>query len=234
MRLIRLEMKGFGAFRHVTELNFDDADFFALVGPTGAGKSTVLDAVCFALYGSVPRYDDEKLISPVLTLGASEAKVRLDFELGGDHYIATRVAKRTPKGATTKEARLERVIPGEDTDVLANGGPEVSGAVRHLLGLRFDDFTRCVALPQGDFARFLQGKVDERRDLMLRLLNLGVYKDVGERARRLAEDARIELEAHDRQLSELEWATSEALDTARARQKAVDALHDDVAPPLNG
>jgi exonuclease SbcC len=228
MRLVRLEMKGFGAFRHPTELDFDDADFFALVGPTGAGKSTVLDAVCFALYGSVPRYDDEKLISPVLTLGASEAKVRLDFELGGGHYIATRVARRTPKGATTKEARLERVISGDDTDVLANGGPEVSAEVRRLLGLRFEDFTRCVALPQGDFARFLRGKVDERRDLMLRLLNLGVYREVGERARRQADEARIKMESHDRQLAELEWATAEALDGARVHRAAVDELHEDV------
>src|SRR5919199_2842276 len=121
MRLLRLEMRGFGAFRNLTELKFDDADFFALIGPTGSGKSTVLDAVCFALYGSVPRYDDAGLIHPVITLGALEAKVRLDFEVGGDHYIAARTVQRTAKGAKTKEARLERVIAGEETEGLASG-----------------------------------------------------------------------------------------------------------------
>jgi exonuclease SbcC len=98
MRLLRLELAGFGAFRSPTTLSFDDADFFALVGPTGSGKSTILDAVCFALYGSVPRYGAENLIRYVVSLGGSEAKVRLDFELAGEHYIATRVARRTPKG----------------------------------------------------------------------------------------------------------------------------------------
>src|SRR5437867_12207132 len=98
MRLLALEIQGFGAFRSPTRLRFDDADFFALVGPTGSGKSTLLDAVCFALYGSVPRYGAENLIRYVVTLGASEARVRLDFELGGEQWIATRVARRTPKG----------------------------------------------------------------------------------------------------------------------------------------
>ena len=166
MRLLALEMQGFGAFRSPTKLSFDDADFFALVGPTGSGKSTILDAVCFALYGSVPRYEAENLIRYVVTLGALEARVRLDFELDGERYIATRVARRNNKGVvSTKEARLERVTEGDSTEVVAGFEREMSAAVVRLLGLRFDDFTRCVALPQGDFARFLRAKGDERRDL---------------------------------------------------------------------
>jgi exonuclease SbcC len=123
VRLLALELQGFGAFRTPARLTFDDADFFALVGPTGSGKSTILDAVCFALYGSVPRYESENLIRYVVTLGALEARVRLDFELDGDHYIATRVARRNPKGVVaTKEARLERVTAGDATEVIAEIG----------------------------------------------------------------------------------------------------------------
>ena len=60
MRPVRLELSGFAAFREHTEIDFEGVDFFALVGPTGSGKSSVIDAMCFALYGSVPRYDDRQ------------------------------------------------------------------------------------------------------------------------------------------------------------------------------
>ena len=99
MRLARLEISGFGAFRDPTTIDFTDTDFFALVGPTGSGKSTVIDAVCFALYGSVPRYEDKRLTRYVVTLGASEARVSLTFELEGTGYIATRVVRRSAKGS---------------------------------------------------------------------------------------------------------------------------------------
>src|SRR5256886_1814925 len=229
MRLLRLELAGFGAFRSPTELTFDDADFFALVGPTGSGKSTILDAVCFALYGSVPRYGSENLIRYVVTLGASEARVRLDFELAGEHYIATRVARRTPKGVVaTKEARLERVTGADTTEVVAGFEREMSAAVVQLLGLRFDDFTRCVALPQGDFARFLRAKGDERRELLLRLLNLGVYTDLGVTARRLEAEARSQIALIDGQLEQYAFATAEALEAARRRRVQVDGLAAEV------
>jgi len=229
MRLLRLELAGFGAFRSPTTLTFDDADFFALVGPTGSGKSTILDAVCFALYGSVPRYGAENLIRYVVSLGGSEAKVRLDFELAGEHYIATRVARRTPKGAVgTKEARLERVTAGGGTEVVAGFEREMSAAVVALLGLRFDDFTRCVALPQGDFARFLRAKGDERRELLLRLLNLEVYTQLGAAARRHEAEARSQIALIDGQLDQYAFATAEALEAARDHRLRVGALAAEV------
>ena len=229
MRLIRLELAGFGAFRAPTTLTFDDADFFALVGPTGSGKSTILDAVCFALYGSVPRYESENLIRYVVTLGASEARVRLDFELAGEHYIATRVARRTPKGVvSTKEARLERVTGADTTEVVAGVEREMSAAVVRLLGLRFDDFTRCVALPQGDFARFLRARGDERRELLLRLLNLGVYTELGVTARRLEVEARSQIGLIDSQLDQYAFATPEALEAAVARRVELQGLASEV------
>ena len=57
-------MKGFGAFRERTEVDFTDVDLLALVGPTGSGKSTIIDAITFALYGNVARYDDNRAVAP--------------------------------------------------------------------------------------------------------------------------------------------------------------------------
>ena len=61
-RPVSLHIEGFGVFRDAVDISFDGIDYFALVGPTGAGKSTVIDAICFALYGSIPRYDHERLV----------------------------------------------------------------------------------------------------------------------------------------------------------------------------
>src|SRR5439155_8276769 len=107
MRPVRLVTEGFTAFRDAIDVDFTNADFFTLVGPTGSGKSSVLDAICFALYGSVPRYADDRLVAPAITQGANEARVSLTFEIDGEEYLATRVVRRTKTGATTKEARLE-------------------------------------------------------------------------------------------------------------------------------
>jgi exonuclease SbcC len=150
MRPLSLTAEGFTAFRDSATIDFTGAEFFALVGPTGSGKSSVLDAICFALYGTVPRYDDDRLVAPSITQGANEARVSLRFELGGAEYVATRIVRRTPKGATTKEARLE--CGGE---VLAGDARSMSAAVAELIGLPFNHFTRCVILPQGEFAQFL-------------------------------------------------------------------------------
>ncbi len=113
MRPLELEVEGFTAFRERTTVDFRDAELFALSGPTGAGKSSVIDAITFALYGSVARYGDRRLVSPLISQGKVEARVRLDFAVGDERYRVARVVRATgAKGATTKEARLERLDRG--------------------------------------------------------------------------------------------------------------------------
>ena len=80
MRPIVLDMNGFASFREPTRVDFTDADFFALVGPTGSGKSTVIDAMTFALYGSVPRWGRKGLVSLALAPTMARGTVKLVFE----------------------------------------------------------------------------------------------------------------------------------------------------------
>ena len=155
MRPVAVTMVGFGIFADSVTVDFEGTDVFALVGPTGSGKSTVIDAMCFALYGTIPRYDDRRAVGAAVHTHAAEARVSLTFELGGTRYVAVRVVRRDKHGkASTKEARLET----EAGDVLAGTIKEMDTAVPNLLGLDFDQFTRAVVLPQGDFARFLHDK----------------------------------------------------------------------------
>lgn len=215
MRPESLEVEGFTAFRQKTRVEFGDADLFAFTGPTGAGKSSLIDAMIFALYGKVPRLG-ERLVEPVITKGRQEARVRLDFALGDERYTAVRVVRRTKSGATTKEARLER-----GDEVLAGNATALDPEIRRLLGLDFQQFTTCVALPQGEFARFLRQAPRDRQALLSKLLGLGLYGRVRDRARGRKEQAAGRIELLEAQLAGL----AEADEAAEAeRERRVDSL----------
>src|SRR5947209_4135435 len=122
MRPLRLDLHGFTVFREPTTVDFTDTDFFALVGPTGSGKSTILDAICFALYGTVPRWSDRRSVANALAPSAAEARVRLVFEAAGARYAATRVVRRDGKGRiSTTHAGLELLPRGFDLSTLDTG-----------------------------------------------------------------------------------------------------------------
>ncbi len=196
MRPLRLLLDGFGTYRNETEIDFADVDFFALVGPTGSGKSTVIDALCFALYGTVPRWDNEKEVRNALAPSANACNVTLIFELSGERYVAVRSLQRDKRGnVTTKAARLERLdasIPADSPLAeLLEASAEQTGRgpwttsrprVQDILGLSYEHFTQSVLLPQGRFSEFPRATPANRQRLLVELLAFGVYKDIGQRA----------------------------------------------------
>ncbi len=230
MRPTRLELSGFTAFRDAETVDFADADLFALVGPTGAGKTSIIDAFCFALYGSVPRLD-KRAVAPVISVGKREARVRFDFTIDGRAYTASRVVRRSGQGASTAEARLEQA--GE---VIAGDAEGVTKAVTELVGLTFDQFTTCVVLPQGDFARFLRDTPKGRQELLVRLLDLDVYRRMAQAANQRAATAAALAQAASEQLAGLDGATPQAVAEAEAHLARLGDLRERIVavqPELN-
>ena len=230
MRPVRLEMAGFGAFREPTVIDFSDVEYLALVGPTGSGKSTVIDAMCFALYGSVPRYAHQGRVGYVVTSGAAEARVSFTFDAGGRRYTAARVVRRKPDGkAVTREARLE-VATGDDpdqTEVLAGSVTELDAAIAGpVLGMPFDHFTRCVVLPQGEFARFLSDKPRDRQDVLVSLLGLELYGRMGKRANDAASQREWEAGQLRAQVADRAGATPEGATTLEDQLGRLEKLRD--------
>ncbi|MGE5289767.1 MAG: AAA family ATPase [Micromonosporaceae bacterium] len=238
MRPLRLALDGFGSYRQLADIDLSDVDFFALTGPTGSGKSTVIDGLCFALYGTVPRWGKENVIAHALAPSANSCRVCLVFEAAGMRYAAVRALTRDKRGVHTKEARLERldasVPPGAplaqileaSADKIAEGPDQVAAGVQKLLGLSYEHFTQSVLLPQGRFAEFLQATPGQRQELLVELLAFGVYKQIGQRARERAQRAADLRQLAQHARDELADATADAEATAAEEVGALASLAD--------
>ncbi|GAB90591.1 AAA family ATPase [Gordonia rhizosphera] len=231
MRPILLELDGFASYRTKATVDFRDTDFFVLVGPTGSGKSTVIDAMVFALYGTVPRWDDRNAVAPALAPTVNRAVVRLIFDAGGKRYAAMRDVRRSGgknPTVTIKEGRLEQFVSdealgGRDDDVVTLAtGREVNGAVERILGLNFGQFTQSVALPQGEFAQFLHATDGERQAILKNLLGYTVYDRIQRAAFNKAADADTRADTLAEQLKGFVDATEAHVDAAA---RSVEQLH---------
>ncbi|HEY7513270.1 MAG TPA: AAA family ATPase, partial [Vicinamibacteria bacterium] len=206
MRPRRLEVEGFTSFKEKLSLDLSSLDLFAITGATGAGKSSLIDALVFALYGQVPRVSKE--YRQLISHGAERVTVHLEFEVGERTYRIVRTARAS---GGPPQTRLES-RNGKGWEALADRSREVEEQVRQIVGLDYDAFTRSVVLPQGQFDAFLKGRPDERRKILVALLNLQVYEQMQTLANRKATEARHEAEFLAKQLAtEYADATPERL-----------------------
>ena len=175
MRPIKLELEGFTAFRRWTTLNFDKMDLVCITGPTGAGKTSILDAMCFALYGRTPRLGRE--IRQLISHGKNFLQVAFAFEAGGGRF---RIFRRIYRDGRT-QVQLQRWT-GSRWEGIEDRAEAATKRISELLGMDFDTFRRSVLLPQGEFARFLVGSPEEKRKTLYDLLQLELYRRMQELA----------------------------------------------------
>ncbi|WP_025274081.1 AAA family ATPase [Haloglycomyces albus] len=234
MRPIRLDLNGFGSYADTTTLDFSDVEFFALTGPTGAGKSTVLDSICFALYGRTPRLKGK--LDFTIAPSATEGSVRFVFAAGANRYVLTRTLRRSKQGQVkTQNAGIERLPADVDvTDAneltsglgtpLATGANKVNTVVEKIIGLPFEQFTKSVLLPQGEFAQFLHATAAERRNILENLLGHGVYADIQRKAAARRDHADTTRKTLDAQLAKIPTVGDADLSHAEGKVTELDDL----------
>jgi exonuclease SbcC len=226
MRPVRLELKGFTSFRDDQAIDFDGLDLFAIAGPTGSGKSSILDAITYALYGYVDRVG--KQVAQLVSQGQPRMAVMLQFGVGKDRY---RVARSTPARGASK-ILLERWEDGEwrQAGEGADRVREADAMIRQAIGLDYEAFTRSVLLPQGKFAEFLVGDARDRRNILTELLGLELFERLAKLAGEIKRVASAEADANERLLStEYAGVTEEAVAEAAAVATEAAALDASLA-----
>ncbi|MGW6974361.1 AAA family ATPase [Streptomyces sp. NPDC054952] len=182
MRLHRLKVTAFGPFAEPQEIDFDalsGAGVFLLHGPTGAGKTSVLDAVCYALYASVPgvRQNPGNSLRSDHAAPETPTEVTLELTAGGRRLEITRRPeqdrpKKRGTGTTKDKAQSWlRECDGENWTALSRSHQEIGEEVEQLLGMSRDQFCQVVLLPQGEFAQFLRAGAEARGRLLGRLFD---------------------------------------------------------------
>ncbi|MGW1086455.1 AAA family ATPase, partial [Streptomyces sp. NPDC002596] len=239
MRLHRLTLTAFGPFGATQEVDFDAlsaAGLFLLHGPTGAGKTSVLDAVCYGLYGAVPGARQ----SPGTSLRSDHApaglptEVRLELTVGGRHLeITRRPAQPRPKkkgeGFTTEKAQswLREYHPEHGWRALSRSHQEIGEEITQLVGMSRDQFCQVVLLPQGDFARFLRADAEARGKLLGRLFDTRRFAAVEERLTELRRTTETQVKAGDEQILGIAQRIAQAAGPAAGEQPLPDARPGD-------
>jgi exonuclease SbcC len=203
VKIRRLRLAGFGPYRGEQVVDFDRFDeegLFLITGKTGAGKSSILDAICFALYNTIPRFESrESRPRSHHCTPEDPSFVELDFDVRGTSYRVwrspeySRPAKRGGGLTTAKaEARLFR-LDGEEWVGLAARAVDVGTELTEILPIKADQFLQVILLAQNRFQRFLLAKTDERRELLRALFGTERFQhlEVALHERRRALDAEV-------------------------------------------
>ncbi|MEK3669530.1 SMC family ATPase [Paenibacillus sp. FSL R10-2771] len=182
MKPILLKLSGLQSYREQQEIDFTsltETGLFGIFGPTGSGKSSLLDAITLAMYGKVERAVNGT--QGIMNHSEDQLSVAFTFELtsssGARRYRVERKFKRT--GEQSVSNTISRFIEVKDDGdvVMADKLADVTRCVEEHIGLKMDDFTRAVVLPQGKFAEFLSLRGVDRRQMLQRLFHLEQYGD---------------------------------------------------------
>ena len=222
MRILRLHLQNVHALRNQWTIQFDqfplyEAGLFAITGPTGGGKSSLLDAMIVALYGRVPRYG-HNTPTELMTRHTAETLIELDFSVQQGRFRA-RWNLRRARGQSTGRVQparheLQNLKTNQTLDLRSSDVPK---EVEKLTGLNMERFLRSVILPQGDFAAFLRAKEKERGELLEELTGLHVYSELSELAYSCSRESREALEKLQQELGTLPLLEEEVLRALRQR-----------------
>ena len=248
MRLHSLEVRAFGPFPATARVDFDDvcsAGLFLIHGATGSGKTSLLDAICFALFADVPGARTKRGLGSHHAVEGTRPAVILDFSVGGRRFRVERTPEfERPKRRGTGLLRVPASVTLEERSdgawmPVSTRHDEVAHLLDDVLGMGLAQFAKVVVLPQGDVSAFLRSSPEDRRVLLERLFDISTFTDVetwlaGERKRTaaLADELETRLTHDLTRLDDLLGDTA-ALDWQDVAHSEVPAALNSCAAALN-
>lgn len=219
MRPLHLTLSGFRSYERTTELSFESRNLLAIVGPTGAGKSSILDGISYALYGKTPR--EQRAVKKLICSRSEEARVHFRFSVNERCYEITRVLRR-------KAGPAPHVLVDQSSGDKITGESSVTEKVIELVGLDFSAFSSSVLLAQGEFAHFLQATPTKRGQILkgvFRLEQIDALRDAARaRVDQLGGDLRV-IEGERRHIpADVDDRLALAVERKKAASRRVEVL----------
>src|SRR5262245_51507669 len=246
MRILRIAGEGLASLVQpfvidLTAEPLKGAGLFAITGPTGAGKSTILDAVCLAIYGQYPRaghagpekiadVQEEELAAAdersILSKGAAWGCAEAEFiGLAGRHYLARWQVRRARDRLDGKLQRVERSlarIGDGGIEMIAAQAREIDREVEAATGFTFEQFRRTVLLAQGDVDAFLRARPKDRAALLDKITNTGVYAEISRRVHEVCRAAEASIERLTAELAGIGLMTDERRSGLEGERREVE------------
>jgi len=203
MRPIELIVEGFTSFRTRQVLDFTSLDLFAITGATGAGKTSLLDAITFALYDKVANKPNSS--KELVSQGATQLKVEFRFEMRQAEYRVLRTWRNRGK-TDEKKFLFDQLIDGEWERC------DRAQKVEEIIGMDFETFTRVIILPQGQFDEFLKGEAGKRREILRQLAGFQIFEQMRKEASDRTSRFKAEREGLDKVLEGMQAPTQEEVE----------------------
>ena len=219
MRILSLRFENINSLKGSWKIDFSEAPFdnnglFAITGPTGAGKTTILDAICLALYHQTPRLTVSKKQNQLMTRHTSHCMAEVEFEVRGQGYRAFWSQKRARNKLDGNLLEPVAELAKLDGTIVSDKLKMVRSDISELTGLNFSRFTKSMMLSQGEFAAFLTSQPNDRAQLLEQLTGTEIYGDIS------------------KQVFDNHRSASEALKLLQAQSQGVSLLDDEQVKAL--
>ncbi|WP_236610260.1 AAA family ATPase [Planococcus halocryophilus] len=190
MRPLKLKMTAFGPYKNTEEIDFADLQgnqLFVISGSTGAGKTTIFDGICFALYGSASGSDrsESRILRSDFADDTTHTAVEMEFEIHGKNYRVLRQMSHVKKGNKSPTGErfefFEVTAEGEKPAVERQIVSEINRRIEEIVGLTQNQFSQIVMLPQGEFRKLLTSETDNKEEILRKIFKTEPYKLISER-----------------------------------------------------
>lgn len=248
MKILKVTFENINSLKGRHRIDFTHPDYaasniFAITGPTGSGKSTILDAICLALYGKTPRQNAiTQSANEIMSKGTGECFSELEFAVDDIRYLSRwsqgrAHRKKDGKLQSPKHEVSQLTDDNPQGDIIADGITKVKACIEKLTNLDFDRFTRSILLAQGEFDAFLNANSSEKGEILEQITGTQIYRDISkavfEKNKALGSDVTIAeaqlggitlLEAEE--LEEIEQELSAHKQEAEKLKEELEALRE--------
>jgi len=226
MKILGIRFQNLNSLKGTHEIRFDQSPFlesglFAITGPTGAGKTTILDAITVALYGKVHRHDRDAF--EIMTRHTSESYAEVEFEVKQKMYRSRWSLRRSRGKVDGKLQDVKMELSEVGTGIIIESKlTEVKNLIVEITGLDYSQFLRSVMLSQGDFTRFLKASESERSELLEKITDTGIYSQISVWAFEKAKQEKKALEALQAKLNDVVLLLPEELEAYQLKQQELN------------